>query len=119
MCVLPSTQSLVCTKKKRRDKNGAWSRFEKLDTFPNFLPYGFQNATKSQISAIADNLGCFYVGNLSNGINFKTFLSIGLPQVNKVKMAPTTTSKQLCLLLGLAKPALMAKLSASIYFIMW
>ena len=82
-----------------------------------FIPYGFQNATKSQISAIADNLGCFYVGNLSNGINFKTFLSIGLPRVNKVKMASTTTSKQLCLLLNLAKPALMAKLSASLFIL--
>ena len=40
-----------------------------------FTPYGFQNAKKSQISATADNLGCFYVGNLSNGINFKTFFA--------------------------------------------
>ena len=81
-----------------------------------FIPYGSKNSTKSQISAIADNLGCFYVANLSNGINFKTsFLYISLPQVNKVKMASTTTSKQLCLLLNLAKPALMAKLSASLF----
>ena len=59
--------------------NSVWSRFEKLDTvlflifYPMFTPHGFQNSKKSQISATANDLGCFYVGNLSNGINFKTF----------------------------------------------
>ena len=83
-----------------------------------FKPYEFQNARIFKISATSDNLVCFYIGNFSNGITFKTLsLPIRTPRVNKIKLAHITTSKQLGLFLNLAKPALMAKVCTSLYIL--
>ena len=83
-----------------------------------FKPYEFQNARIFKISATSDNLVCFYIGNFSNGITFKTLSSpIRTPRVNKIKLAHITTSKQLGLFLNLAKPALMAKFCTSLYIL--
>ena len=75
-------------------------------------PHGIHNVKKAKTTSLTNQLSGFFIGTQVTGSFFKA-LHVNTTR-NKVKTSCIPASKQLILLLNLARPALLAKWSASL-----